>query len=222
VNVVVALLIDAVVTNEPVLIGVTFKANEAVTAFCACEALTAYEALVATLALLAFTTLFIVKGNVVASPLVNVMVAFVLDAVRTLFNANDAVVANDADTAEPVAIVTGNVEPSPLVNVIMLATALAVVNNEAVLTVEPAFKANEAVKAYDADVAILAVDALVAFVANELLVDTKAYEADVATLLYEALIACDAEVALSALEEVINKLPVIVVPKPVCSSLPLT
>ena len=44
VNVVVALLIDAVVTNEPVLIGVTFNANEAVTAFCACEALKAYEA----------------------------------------------------------------------------------------------------------------------------------------------------------------------------------
>jgi hypothetical protein len=119
---------------------------------------------------------------------------------------------------EPVATVTGKVEPSPLVNVITLLTALAVVNNEAVLTVEPAFKANEAVKAYDADVAILAVDALVAFVANELLVDTKAYEADVATLLYEALTAV---VAVSALEAVINKLPVIVSPKPVCNSLPL-
>jgi len=47
VNVVVALLIDAVVMNEPVFKGVTFKANEAVTAFCACEALTAYEADVA-------------------------------------------------------------------------------------------------------------------------------------------------------------------------------
>jgi len=166
--------------------------------------------------------LFIVKGNVVASPLVNVIVAFVLDAVRTLFNANDAVVANDADTAEPVATVTGNVEPSPLVNVITLATAEAVVNNEAVLTVVPAFKANDAVKAYDADVAILAVDALVAFVANELLVDTKAYEADVDVLLYDELTVYEAEVAVSAFEAVINKLPVIVVPKPVCNSLPLT
>jgi len=47
VNVVVALLIDAVVTNEPVFKGVTFKANEAVTAFCACEALVANDELVA-------------------------------------------------------------------------------------------------------------------------------------------------------------------------------
>jgi hypothetical protein len=84
---------------------------------------------------------------------VYVIVASVLDAVRTLFNANDAVEANDDDTAEPVAIVTGNVEPSPFVNVITLATALAVVNNELVLTVVPAFKANEAVVANDADIA---------------------------------------------------------------------
>jgi hypothetical protein len=204
VNVVVALLIDAVVNNEPVLtvtaepvftvignvvpsplvnvivfelteaVNTLFNANDADTAFCACEALKAYEALVDVLALVAklalvavlalvandeliavvanddevaCTTLFITLVNVVPSPLVYVIVAFVLDAVRTLFNANDAVEANDADTAEPVAIVTGNVEPSPLVNVITFAAALAVVNNEPVFTVVPAFKANDAVKA---------------------------------------------------------------------------
>jgi hypothetical protein len=240
VNVVVALLIDAVVNNEPVLtvtaepvftmignvvpsplvnvivfkfteaVNTLFKANDAVIAFWACEALNAYEELVAVLALVAndeliavvandavvaneaevaCTTLFIVKGNVVASPLVNVIVALLIDAVRTLFNANDAVVANDADTAEPVAIVTGNVEPSPLVNVIILPAAEAVVSNDAVDTVVPAFRANDAV------------------VANDELTAFNTYEA---------------VVAVSALEAVINKLPVIVVPKPVCSSLPLT
>ena len=92
----------------------------------------------------------------------------------------DAVISNEPvftePPPEPVATVTGNVEPSPLVNVITLATAEAVVSNDAVDTVEPAFKAKEAVVAKLAD------------------------------------IACD---------EVINKLPVIVVPKPVCNSLPL-
>ena len=128
-----------------------------------------------------------------------------LDAVRTLFNANDAVVAYEADTAEPVATVTLNVEASPLVNVITLATAEAVVNNEAVLTVVPAFKANEAVKAYDADVAILAVDALVAFIANELLVAVALYELDKDALLYDELMACEADVANEAVP---NRLPV--------------
>ena len=69
----------------------------------------------------------------------NVIVSLLVDEVNTLLSANDAVVANEAETADPVATVTGNVEPSPFVNVIMLATALAVVNNEAVLTVVPAF-----------------------------------------------------------------------------------
>jgi hypothetical protein len=47
VNVVVALLIDAVVTNEPVLIGVTFIANDAV---CANDADVANEELTALVA----------------------------------------------------------------------------------------------------------------------------------------------------------------------------
>ena len=110
-NVVVALLIDAVTNKLPVF---TVTAEP----------------------------VFTVIGNVVPSPLVNVIVFELTEAVNTLFNASDAVVANDAETAEPVAIVTGNVEPSPLVNVIIFAVALAVVNNEAVLTVAPpAFKA---------------------------------------------------------------------------------
>jgi len=97
---------------------------------------------------------------------------------------------------EPVATVTGNVEPSPLVKVITLPAADAVVSNEAVLTVPPPFKANDAVKAYeaevalaacDADVELSAYDALVAFVANELLVAVAAYELDKAALLYEAV-----------------------------------
>ena len=109
------------------------------------------------------------------------------------FKAKLAVTANDELTVEPGATVTGNVEPSPLVKVIILLTALAVTNNELVLTVVPAFKANEAVTAKLADVAFNA---------------------------YEALTACEAEVALSALEAVISKL-LIVFPKPSCSSLPL-
>ena len=135
--------------------------------------------------------------------------------------AYEALVAYEADTAEPVAIVTRNVEASPFVNVSILLVADAVVSNDAVDTVVPAFRANEAVIAKLAVVELNAYDALVAFVANELLVDTKAYEADVATLLYEALVACEAEVAVSAFEAVISKLPVIVTPKPVCNSLPL-
>jgi hypothetical protein len=56
-------------------------------------------------------------------------------------------------TAEPVATVTLNVEASPLVNVITLFTADAVVSNDAVDTVVPAFKANEAVVANEDDIA---------------------------------------------------------------------
>jgi hypothetical protein len=184
VNVVVALLIDAVVTNEPVSIGVTFKANDAVTAFCACEALNAYEALVAVLALVAndeliavvakdavvakleltaceaevandelvaveaklalvalvaneelidALTLFITLVNVVPSPLVNVIVSLLLDAVRTLFNANDAVEANDE-----------------------LVVVFDVEANDA----EIAFCAKDALVANDAEIAVVAVSAL--------------------------------------------------------------
>jgi len=159
VKVVVALLIDAVVSNEPVFVGVTFKANDAVTAFCACEALTAYEALTATLALLAFTTLFIVKGNVVSSPLVNVIVAFVLDAVKTLFNANDAVEANDE-----------------------LVVVFDVVANDA----EIAFCASEADVANDELIACEADTACEAEVANDELIAVVANDAETATLALSA------------------------------------
>ena len=76
----------------------------------------------------------------------NVVVALLIDAVVN----NEPVLTV---TAEPVFTIIGNVEPSPLVNVITLLTALAVVNNDAVDTVVPAFKANEAVVANEADIA---------------------------------------------------------------------
>jgi fructose 1,6-bisphosphatase len=66
---------------------------------------------------------------------VKVVVAFTIDAVNTLFNANDAVVANEADTADPVATVKLNVEPSPFVNVNMLALTLPVTIKLPVFTV---------------------------------------------------------------------------------------
>jgi hypothetical protein len=50
-------------------------------------------------------------------------------------------------TADPVATTTLNVELSPLVKVIVLLVALAVTSKDAVLTVTPAFNANDAVKA---------------------------------------------------------------------------
>jgi hypothetical protein len=52
-------------------------------------------ALVANEELIDALTLFITLVNVFPSPLVNVIVSLLLDAVRTLFNANDAVEAND-------------------------------------------------------------------------------------------------------------------------------
>ena len=76
----------------------------------------------------------------------NVVVALLIDAVT-----NKLPVLTVA--AEPVAIVTVNCELSPFVNVITLLAAEAVVNNEAVDTVVPAFKANEAVVANDDDIA---------------------------------------------------------------------
>ena len=209
---------DADVANEAEVATEALVAKDDDTAVCACDADTACEADVANEAEVAFTTLFITLVNVVPSPLVYVIVSLVLDAVRTLFNANDAVEANDELTVEPVATVTGNVEPSPLVNVITLLTALAVTNNEPVLTVVPAFKANEAVTANDAEVACeadVACDAEVAVVANEALVDV------VAKLALVAVVANEADVALFANEAVIDKLPVIVFPKPSCNSLPL-
>jgi hypothetical protein len=54
---------------------------------------------------------------------------------------------------EPVATVKLNVEPSPLVNVNTLLVTEPVVSKDAVDTVVPAFKANEAVVANDEDTA---------------------------------------------------------------------
>ena len=76
----------------------------------------------------------------------NVVVALLIDAVT-----NKLPVLTVA--AEPVATVIVNCELSPFVNVITLLVAEAVVNNDAVDTVEPAFKANEAVVANDDDIA---------------------------------------------------------------------
>ena len=89
VNVVVALLIDAVVTNEPVLIGVTFKAKDAVTAFCACEALTAYDADVAILAVDALVAF-------IANELLVDTKAYEADVATLLYEALTAVVAVSA------------------------------------------------------------------------------------------------------------------------------
>ena len=158
--------------------------------------------------------MFIVKGNVEASPLVNVIVALLIDAVRTLFNANDAVEANDDDTAEPVATVRANVEPSPFVNVNMLLVALPVTINEPVFTVtaEPVATVTLNVEASPLInvITLLAAEAVV----NNEAVDTVAPEFKA----NEAVVANDADIAC---DEVIARLPVIVVPKPVCSSLPL-
>jgi hypothetical protein len=105
VNVISALLIDAVVTNEPVLMGITFNANDAVVAN---EADVANDADVATDALIALLTLLVTRANVVPSPLVNVVVASFIDAVVTnepvligvTFSANEAVVANEEVTCK--------------------------------------------------------------------------------------------------------------------------
>ena len=76
VYVVVAFDIDAVVTNEPVLIGVTFNANDAVVAH---EADVANDADVAILAVDAFCTLLTVTTSVVPSPWLKVIVALLSD-----------------------------------------------------------------------------------------------------------------------------------------------
>lgn len=89
---------------------------------------------------------FTVKLNVEPSPLVKVKVLELTLPVTIKLPVLAA-------TAEPVATVTVNCELSPFVNVITLLAAEAVVNNEAVDTVVPAFKANEAVVANDDDIA---------------------------------------------------------------------
>ena len=76
----------------------------------------------------------------------NVVVAFDIDAVTNKLPVLTV-------TAEPVATVTVNCELSPFVKVITLLAAEAVVNNEAVDTVVPAFKAKLAVVANEADTA---------------------------------------------------------------------
>ena len=70
--------------------------------------------------------------------MVKVVVALLIDAVTNKLPVFTV-------TAAPVSTVTLNVEASPLVNVITLLVAEAVVNNDAVDTVVPAFKANDAV-----------------------------------------------------------------------------
>jgi hypothetical protein len=146
---------------------------------------------------------------------VNVIVALLIDAVRTLFNANDAVEANDADTAEPVATVRANVEPSPFVNVNTLLVALPVTINEPVFTdtAEPVATVTVNVEASPLVkvIILLAAEAVV----NKDAVDTvePAFKAN------DAVVANDADIAC---EEVINKLPVILFPSPSCNSLPLT
>jgi hypothetical protein len=145
---------------------------------------------------------------------VNVVVAFDIDAVTN----NEPVLTV---TAEPVATVTVNCELSPFVKVITLLTALAVVNNEAVFTVTPAFRAYDAVTAKDAEVALVAKDELVAVcaeVANELLKATELYDDDILVALFDELTA---KLALTALEAVILT-DVIDEPKPVSNPLPLT
>jgi hypothetical protein len=186
----------------------------------------ANDAVVANEAEVAFTTLFIVKGNVVASPLVNVTVALLIDAVRTLFNANDAVEANDADTAEPVATVRANVEPSPFVNVNTLLVALPVTINEPVFTVvaEPVATVTVNVEASPLVnvIMLLAAEAVVSKDAVDTVV--PAFRAKLAVVANDELTAFntyEAVVAVSAFDEVIAKLPVILSPKPFCSSLPL-
>ena len=99
-------------------------------------------------------------------------------------------------------------------------TALAVVNNEAVDTVVPAFKAYDAVTAKDAEVALVAELAVVAFcaeVANELLKATELYDDDILVALLNELTA---KLALTALEAVML-IDGIDEPKPVSNSLPL-
>jgi len=134
VNVVVALLIDAVTNNEPVFV---------VTA----------------------EPVFTIIGNVVPSPLVNVIVFELTEAVNKLFDANDAVVANDAD----VEVVANDADVEVVANEALVAVEaneaevaveakLALVANEA----ETAFNTNDAVVANDAEVAVSALEEVIA------------------------------------------------------------
>ena len=112
------------------------EANEALVAVLA---FVANDADVAILAVDAFCTLFVVRANVLPSPLVYVVVALLIDAVT-----NKLPVLTVA--AEPVATVKLNVLPSPLVNVNTFDVALPVTIRLPVLVLA-AFKANEAVVA---------------------------------------------------------------------------
>jgi hypothetical protein len=94
------------ISNEPVITALPEKGNvPPVPPFIAYDAVKANDAEVAVVELVAndaevaLTTLLIVIGNVVAFPLVNVMVALFTDAVSILNNERDAVNANDADVA---------------------------------------------------------------------------------------------------------------------------
>ena len=162
--------------------GVTFKAYEAVVAKDADKAydadievslLIACDAEVAVEAYDDDTTLFTVIGNVLALPLVNVIVASLIEAV-TRASALEAV----AET------VKSNVDPSPLVNVKVSVKTEPVIINEPVLMVVPAFNAYEAVTAYEELIA------LSAFNACDADVEVNAYDAEItvpAVVAYEAV-----------------------------------
>ena len=83
--------LDAVKANEAVVANDADVANEADVA---------KDADVAKLAEDAFCTLFVVRANVLPSPLVYVVVAFDIDAVTNAFGVNDADVANEALVAK--------------------------------------------------------------------------------------------------------------------------
>jgi hypothetical protein len=94
------------ISNEPVITALPENGNPVPVPpppFIAYDAVKANDAEVAVVELVAndaevaLTTLLIVIGNVVAFPLVNVIVALFTDAVSILNNDLDAVNANDAD-----------------------------------------------------------------------------------------------------------------------------
>jgi hypothetical protein len=124
----------------------------------------ANDAVVANEELIDALTLFITLVNVFPSPLVNVIVSLLLDAVRTLFNANEALVANDAvpnklpvnpkvAVTEPVTIwLPINVfepvvatEPVNKLNELVVTTELVKALNELVVTTELVNALNELV-----------------------------------------------------------------------------
>ena len=80
------------ISSDPVITALPKNGN----AF----ALSAYDAVNAYDAEIAFVTLLTVTGNVVPLPRVNVIVELLTDAVFILVNECDAVLENDADTAK--------------------------------------------------------------------------------------------------------------------------